>query len=90
MSVNATHVLQEIYSFQSTDIAQRSHIRKEFEDGGAAPYYVSGNNSNEATMLACYRSLGVDFKTNLDEHTFEFRPLTDDLIHSFSVVRLIV
>lgn len=86
MSVNATHVLQEIYSFQSTDIAQRSHIRKEFEDGGAAPYYVSGNNSNEATMLACYRSLGVDFKTNLDEQTFEFRPLTDDLIHSFSVV----
>lgn len=84
MSVNATNILQEIYSYQSTDISTRSEIRCELEHGDPAPYSSDGKNSNGATMLVCYRSLGVDFKTNTDDQTFEFKPLTDDVIHSFS------
>lgn len=85
MSVGAKHILQEIYSYQSTDIKRRTEIRTELERGAVAPYEVSGNNSNNATMLACYRSLGVEFKTNTDEGVFEFHPLTDQMIRSFSV-----
>lgn len=84
MSINATHVLQEIYSYQSTNIGKRTEIQQSLEAGSNAPFEVEGNNSNNATMVVCYRSLGVDFKTNFDEQTFEFRPLTDAAIHALS------
>ena len=86
MSVGATHVLQEIFSYQSTDIRTRNEIRSQLETGQDNPYFVEGNNSNESTMLACYRSLGMDFKTNTEEGCFEVVPLTDSVIRSFSVM----
>lgn len=86
MSVGAKHVLQEIYSYQSTDIGTRGEIRAELENNQGEPYYSKGTNNNDATMLACFRSYGIDFKTNTKEQCFEFPPLTDRVIKSFSVM----
>lgn len=86
ISVNATHVLQDLFSYQSTDIKSRSALRTNLEIGDVEPNSVKANNSNSATLLACYRSLGIDFKTNTDEMVFEFKPLTDEMIRSFSAM----
>lgn len=86
MSVGAKNVLQEIYSYQSTDIKARNLIRLSLEGGDDVIQDVKCNNSNNATMLACYRSLGIEFKTNTDDKTFEFHPLTTKEIQSFSAM----
>lgn len=84
MSINATNVLQEIYGYQSTDIRTRNTVRSNLEHGMESIGDVRGNNSNDATMLVCYRSLGIDFKTNTEDQVFEFRPLTDEAIRALS------
>lgn len=89
-SIGATKVLQDLYSAQSDDVESAQLLQKSLESGEKwlnedfSLAEITGTNHNDATMIACYRSLGVEFISNKEESCYEFAPITDAKIRSFS------
>lgn len=80
-SVGATTLLNELFTVQSDDAVTRNEMVSQQNLGGQAKT-VNGQNGNDLAMQACYRSLGVEFKTNAEEGCYTFEPLTDEIIKS--------
>lgn len=81
-SVEATKVLQELFSTQSDDVDSRLELIAAQHAG--LDVKINGNNHNDLAMQACYRSLGVEIITDADNQSYRFEPLTDDIIKSLS------
>lgn len=81
--IGAKHILQDLYSVQSNDVKGKALVRRSLENG-LHIQSANGENHNDASMQCCYRALCVEFVTNQEENCYEFVPLTDGVIRSFS------
>lgn len=81
--VGATKVLQDIYTIQSDDIANRKLLSREIVNN---PYdvHVDGVNRSDTVMQAFTRTMGCEIITVKDG--YEFTPLTDDMTRSLASV----
>lgn len=86
--VGANKVLKDLYGLQSDDIVTRDNFQKHLL--GRAQLTVDGDednaNYNDTAFLAFIRSLGSELCSNQEENCYELKPLTDNIIKSFSAV----
>ena len=81
--IGATKVLQDLYTIQSNDVVGKSVTRNDLEDGKVIKK-GDGENHNDASLMAYYRSIGVEIIANQADMTYEFVPLTDSMMYNFS------
>lgn len=88
--IGAMKVLQELQTTLSDDRIARANLDRQLKND---PYYVDimGENHNDAMMTTLLRLLGTDVRTQTDstgEMYYEFLPLTDETIKSYSVMNV--
>ncbi|MEY8334655.1 hypothetical protein AALB53_16345 [Lachnospiraceae bacterium 47-T17] len=82
LGVGVNKSVQELYSTQSDDCISKRELTRAYYNGRDSAF-VNGNNNNELSMQACYRSMGIEFVTNGD--MYEFKPVDDVLTKSLSM-----
>ena len=80
-SVGATVLLNELFTLQSDDIeSQHAYLTNQVTNHDYHP--VAKKNSNDLAMQTFYRSMGIEFGTDVATGCYTFEPLTDDTIRS--------
>lgn len=82
-SVGATKLLNELFTLQSDDIVAQHQYKLNKITGNNES--LEKHNSNDLAMQACYRSLGVEFGTDISEGCYTFEPITDEVIKALSI-----
>lgn len=80
-AAGATTLLNELFTVQSDDVVGQKILINQQNDGERVES-VPTDNSNNLAMQACYRSLFVEFTTDVVNGEYTFAPLRDGVIRA--------